>query len=180
MTFEDLASRVTKYYGGLPGPDEWCFDCAAYLSVKLFPDVKTAGVIGVGLTEENYCCVAFSPDLQAEVKAQKLWQAVEGYVWSFQKGAPKSQKAKPFLCKVVDDAIATAAAYNKGCAEKKIITASNQYKDPLVAISVIEYPNGAGSDNLSAYVVFGGADGSYIAPCKSCIGTYEQFVAPPK
>ncbi len=167
---KERALELTKeFYGGFPGPETTLYDKAKKISIELTNlGIDTIGVIAVATSnianDELY--FGMSPDIQLAVKKAhlNLDPILRRILGRYQ------------ICKYVSDEIADEVAYNKGCAEKKIITKMLENKGEIREISVVPHPDDAWGQGISdAQLVVATADNVYIAPCKTCIQIYQKY-----
>ncbi len=180
MVSTALLEMAGNYYGEFPGPGVDTYELAEAVSQFLSKlGYRTPGVIGVGRSDgkrEDGSPVYFlgmSPEIQREVIYELGGEGHRKRVAHFALGRSldTALEVKFILCWKVSARILESAKFNKGCAEKKIVTAIDSYsKETLEEISVVPHPFDADAKGLSAHVVVGSSDGLVIAPCKSCRG----------
>ncbi|MBB5463851.1 hypothetical protein [Paraburkholderia sp. Cpub6] len=176
MSFKTAIELTKKYYGNYPGPTEETYALAEKVA-DFFKEnaISAAGVIAVAIGSDKYHYLGLSPALQKAVMTQMIDEAggsaLNGH-FRLGRGLEAYTGVKFDLSRKVSTDIVGKASFNKGCAEKKIV--SNMYlrKVTLKEISVIPFPETIFAESIPAHIVVASADGAYIAPCATCLQIY--------
>lgn len=178
MGFETVLRLAESHYGNYPGPTKDTHELAEAVSQFLCTQsIREPGVIGVAKSDAfriktgaPMYYLGFSPALQRELIHELGGENHKKSVAHFAlgKALEKEVGVTFILCWKVSETIIESVKFNFGCAEKKIVTAINFYKETMTEISVVPHPPDT-SSKLDAYIVSGGSDGYIIAPCKSCL-----------
>jgi len=154
---------LKKYYDPLPGPGAESYEAALKVSEILAPFSKEPGIIACGYSS-TYLYVGISP---------KLWDAL-GSSFSSNKQVVATLKTgikgAIWTSSKVDESLLKTITFNKGCAEKRVLTAALEFSETVTEISVTEHPSGTDPGTLANHVALGSSSGgTFYAPCKSCI-----------
>ena len=160
-----LKELLTRAYRPFPPPTDTGFTAvnmiAEWLEGRGIQCVR-GGVIAVAYMDRGPTLFAFSPALQDEIAARRLYRNIYN-------SAPETQQ----FCTRGDE----RASYNKGCAEKKILKYAREHGATIESMTVREYPDGKVDEALASHVGVGTKDRVYVAPCDSCkaIAEYDGY-----
>lgn len=173
MDFQTALNRTASYYSPYPGPGETTFNlCLGVADVFRGYGCKKTGVIGIAIGSDGGTYLGLSPDLQREVLPDRSW------VSALKDDLRKALEVEFFVCLKVEDDIVQNVTWNRGCAEKKILSHMRSHSLTIHEISVIAYPDEQFAEGLGpANIVLAAADGVYIAPCQSCVQVAQSFPA---
>jgi hypothetical protein len=159
-----LLGLLAQQYGSIPGPTRATLDKAAEISLLLRDkwnvDTSKAGIVGVAQTAGSAFHVAFSPDLQTAVTVRKV--SLVGVT----------------MHTAVAQEIVENVTFNKGCAEKKLMSAAVTSGLTFTSYAVVEYPLRSDPKLLASHMNVGSSSGgSFYGPCDSCKGVYGKVMA---
>jgi len=161
-----LIGLLSKYYAPLPGPGADSYEAARTASRILKSHSSEVGIIACALSRQGYLYVGISP---------KLWDAL-GSKFSTNKEVSDALKAGGlkggtiWTDSKVDGTLLATIEFNKGCAEKRVLSAALKYSDTITEISVTEHPVGSDPGGLAKHVTVGTSSGDlYYGPCDSCL-----------
>lgn len=184
-SFERALQLTKSHYGSYPGPTKETYELAAQVAEHFRQNnVDQVGVIAVAkgsdATHGSYYYLGLSPGLQRSVMTTMCFDDTTHVQRSLSyghfrlgRGLEQLTGVKFDLSRKVSNHIANGAKFNKGCAEKKVLSGILSRNEKLLEISVVAYPDTVFAESIPAHVVVGSADGCYIAPCSTCIDAYH-------
>ncbi len=153
-------------YSPLPGPTEETMTVAVAAAAYIYSNtgVNTVGILGVSTYDYSTYNFALSANLMS---------AVRGHV-SVLKGVWTELGAA--CVNSVERRLLTGVEYNKGCAEKKLITTARLVDREILSMAVVAYPPGANPRSLAAHVSLSGASDKFYKPCETCRIFWNNYV----
>ncbi len=174
MSFDTALRLTARHYGAYPGPTQRTYELALGVADYFAANsVSEVGVIGVAIGSDGYHYLGLSPALQRAVMTHmQEGQSLSHGHFRLGRGLEGELGVKFDLCRKVGVDILEKSSFNKGCAEKKIVSNIYQRKLKITEISVVAYPISLESQGLEAHVVVASSEATDIAPCRSCLAIY--------
>jgi len=159
--------HLKSSYSPLPGPTDQTMTVAAAAADYIYRNtgVNTVGILGVSTYDFSTYNFALSANLMAAVKVHV--NVLQG-VWTELRAACVSSVERRLLVGV---------EYNKGCAEKKLITTARLVDKEILSMAVVAYPPGADPQGLATHVSLTGTSGSFYQPCDTCRIFWNNYVS---
>lgn len=167
-------SLLGGHYGSFPGPDDYTYDVAVFVSETLSnASFSTAGAIAVCWSRLGWIYIGMSPSLQKVLLDRK--NGINHIPWLIAILKKGLKTNKIWLCTDVQQQIAKNYS-NPGCAEKKVISAVRKFGDHIVEMSITQHPLDTDTDLLGSYEAVGDKQGTYIVPCKACLQVAKAYL----
>jgi hypothetical protein len=154
---------LPRHYAPLPAPTKALMIHAQSIAefVMALTNTQTVGIIAVCEASDGNLYAGFSPALQ---------EAVFAYA------ARISTDTAATVYTRVDDRILHNVQVNKGCAEKKLMSAMLALGLTMKNLAVVEYPLGGDPGGLAKHVGLGSGQAVFYTPCDSCRAAWSNYI----
>ncbi|HEV3049298.1 MAG TPA: hypothetical protein VGX50_03275, partial [Longimicrobium sp.] len=159
---DTVIELLNRSYRPIPGPTRELLEEVRAIAwiVKRITNAEPVGIIGICTTGTGKKYLGFSPELQAAVRSKRDQIEVD---------------TRCRLALGVDERILNKVEWNKGCAEKKLMSAALTDGEIITHVAVAEYPPGTNPGKLAMHMGAASAKESGYAPCESCQAAYGNY-----